>query len=101
MSAWQPRDSGECIDPGIANTSRPCSSASLAVIKEPDASAASTTRQPLDKPLMILLRRGKLKWGHAKREFRNDGASSGNFFDKFCVGSRIGYVSAASEHGYG
>ena len=42
-SAWQPRAWGEWIEPGMANTSRPCSAASRAVISEPDCSAASTT----------------------------------------------------------
>ena len=46
MSAWQPRDCGEWIEPGIANTSRPASSASRAVISEPDCTAASTTSVP-------------------------------------------------------
>ena len=31
------------MEPGMANTSRPCSTASRAVINEPDANAASTT----------------------------------------------------------
>ena len=47
ISAWQPRDCGEWIEPGIANTSLPCSAASRAVISEPDCSAASTTSVPL------------------------------------------------------
>jgi hypothetical protein len=34
---WQPRDWGEWIEPGMANTSLPCSVASLAVISEPTA----------------------------------------------------------------
>lgn len=60
MSAWQPRDCGAWIEPGIANTSRPCSVASLAVISEPDARAASTTSVPCDRPEMMRLRLGKL-----------------------------------------
>ena len=36
ISAWQPRACGEWIEPGIANTSRPASAASRAVISEPD-----------------------------------------------------------------
>jgi hypothetical protein len=35
ISAWQPRESGEWMDPGMAKTSRPPSAASLAVISDP------------------------------------------------------------------
>ena len=59
ISRWQPRASGLWIEPGIANTSRPCSAASRAVISDPLCSAASTTSVPTDRPLMIRLRRGK------------------------------------------
>ena len=59
ISAWQPRDCGEWIEPGIANTSLPCSAASRAVISEPDCSAASTTSVPRDRPAMMRLRLGK------------------------------------------
>ena len=45
-SAWQPRDCGEWIEPGMANTSRPASTARRAVISEPDCTAASTTSVP-------------------------------------------------------
>ena len=44
----------------MANTSLPCSDASRAVIREPDSSAASTTRVLWDSPAMMRLRRGKL-----------------------------------------
>ena len=44
----------------MANTSRPCSAAARAVMSEPEASAASTTRQPRARPLIRRLRRGKL-----------------------------------------
>ena len=43
----------------MANTSRPCSAASRAVINEPLRTFASTTRQPSANPLMMRLRRGK------------------------------------------
>ena len=45
----------------MAKTSLPMSSACLAVIKEPDRVAASTTKQPCDKPAINRLRFGKLE----------------------------------------
>ena len=45
--------------PGTANTSRPCSRAQEAVIKEPLRSDASTTTTPWVSPLITRLRRGK------------------------------------------
>jgi len=54
-----PRLVGASIGPGTANTSRPCSAASLAVINEPLPSAASTTTTPSERPLRMRLRRGK------------------------------------------
>ena len=44
----------------MANTSRPMSVAIWAVMSEPDASEASTTKVPADKPAMMRLRLGKL-----------------------------------------
>ncbi len=44
----------------MANTSLPCSRAKSAVIKAPLFAAASTTKIPADKPLIILFLRGKL-----------------------------------------
>jgi len=55
-----PLDSVEWIDPGTANTSRPCSPARRAVIRLPERSAASITSTPRASPAMIRLRRGKL-----------------------------------------
>ena len=43
----------------MAITSRPCSSACWAVIKDPERSAACTTSTASDKPEMMRLRRGK------------------------------------------
>jgi hypothetical protein len=45
------------MEPGMANTSRPCSDAMRAV-SDPDAGAASTTRVPWDRPEMMRLRLG-------------------------------------------
>ena len=47
---------GQRGGPGTAKTSCPCSSASRAVISDPDLRAASTTSTPADKPEMIRLR---------------------------------------------
>ncbi len=47
------------IFPGTAKTSRPCSKAYSAVINEPLLRLASTITTVSDKPLIILLRRGK------------------------------------------
>ena len=47
------------MEPGIANTSRPCVPASRAVISEPLLRAASTTSVPSARPLISRLRRGK------------------------------------------
>jgi hypothetical protein len=58
------------IEPGMANTSRPCSAARRAVISEPLRTAASTTSVPSAKPLMMRLRRGKFAC--------NAGVPSGN-----------------------
>ena len=44
----------------MAKTSLPSSTASWAVISEPDCSVASTTRVPTQSPEMMRLRRGKL-----------------------------------------
>ena len=52
---------GSSGEPGTAITSRPCSSASRAVISEPERAAPSTTTTPRDSPAMILLRRGKCR----------------------------------------
>ena len=47
------------MDPGTANTSRPWSPARRAVTSEPLRAAASTTRTPSERPLMMRLRHGK------------------------------------------
>ena len=54
-----PSARGSSGEPGTANTSRPCSAASRAVISEPERSSASTTTTPRDRPEMMRLRRGK------------------------------------------
>ncbi len=50
-----PRDRGSSGEPGIANTSRPCSPAIRAVISEPERRVASITRTPRAMPEMILV----------------------------------------------
>ena len=65
--AWRPASTGRCCppqrgssgEPGTANTSRPCSSAIRAVIREPERRAASTTTTPSASPEISRLRRGK------------------------------------------
>ena len=49
----------EWIEPGIANTSRPASRASRAVISEPERKAASTTSVPRARPAMMRFLIGK------------------------------------------
>ena len=56
---FDPRQACSLTEPGTANTSRPCSNASFAVIKEPLSVAASPTNTPNDSPLMIRFLRGK------------------------------------------
>ena len=57
---WRRAQRGSSGEPGTANTSRPASCASRAVIRLPERSAASTTTTPSDSPAMIRLRRGKV-----------------------------------------
>ena len=103
MSAWQPLDSGEWIEPGMANTSRPCSAAARAVMSEPDASAASTTRQPRARPLIRRLRRGKLRRRAACRAGNSDTskAALGDLRCELGVAARIDDVDAGAEDGDG
>ena len=54
-----PSARGSSGEPGTANTSRPCSSASRAVISEPERFAASTMTTPSASPEIKRLRRGK------------------------------------------
>jgi len=56
---WDPVLLNECMLPGTANTSLPCSNASEAVMREPLCFVASTTTTPLLKPLMIRFLMGK------------------------------------------
>ncbi len=64
IRSWAPRERGSSGEPGTANNSRPASCASLAVIRLPERSAASTITTPRERPAMIRLRRGKCRaWG--------------------------------------
>ena len=56
---WAPRLRPPRALPGTAITSRPCSSAAAAVIREPEPADASTTTTARARPLMIRLRSGK------------------------------------------
>jgi hypothetical protein len=59
MSSFVPSARGSSGEPGTAKTSRPCSAAKRAVIKDPERRAASTITLPCARPAMIRLRRGK------------------------------------------
>jgi hypothetical protein len=52
-----PAERGSSGLPGTAKTSRPCSPANRAVIREPERSAASTTTTPSEIPEIRRLRR--------------------------------------------
>ena len=56
---WSRGSAGSSGEPGTANSSRPASCASRAVIRLPERSAASTTTTPSASPAMMRLRRGK------------------------------------------
>jgi hypothetical protein len=56
MRKLVPKEFLEVMLPGTAKTSRPCSSASRAVMSEPESSEASTTTTPRLSPLMMRLR---------------------------------------------
>ena len=85
----------------MANTSRPCSSAMRAVMSEPLCTDASTTRQPRLSPLMMRLRRGKVRRKRrcAQRKFGNDGSFLCQAMRQFAVGGRIDFVQTGTDHG--
>ena len=58
-SSCVPAEVSEKIEPGTANTSRPKSAASRAVMREPERREASTTTTPEESPAMMRLRIGK------------------------------------------
>ena len=99
--AWQPLASGEWIEPGIANTSLPCSFASRAVMSEPLDSAASTTRQPRASPLMRRLRRGKFAatGGVPSAKLRNDAAVARELVRELAIARRINDVEPGADDG--
>ena len=59
ISWLQPSDSASPTRPGTANTSRPCSSAKSAVMRDPERCRASTTRTMSASPLMMRFLAGK------------------------------------------
>jgi hypothetical protein len=77
--------------PGTTITSRPCSSASLAVISAPLRSGASATITPRDKPLTIRFRSGNR---------RGRGNDPGGYSEKIAPFSRISSRSSACSRGY-
>ncbi len=102
ISAWQPRDSGEWIEPGSANTSRPYSAAWRAVISEPDCSAASTTSVPRDRPAMMRLRMREVRRQRrrAGRELADQHAVRGNAVRQRAVPRRVHPVQPGADHGH-
>jgi hypothetical protein len=62
-----PSDVAEKIEPGTANTSRPCSAAMRAVISEPLRLVASTITVPRARPEITRLRIGKFSASAACR----------------------------------
>jgi len=89
------------MEPGIANTSRPCSAASRAVMSEPEAGAASTTSVPRDKPAMMRLRCGKLgaSGGVPERVFAHDQALRRDAPGQLEVAARIDAVQPRADDG--
>ena len=100
IRAWQPRASGLWMEPGMANTSRPCSRAARAVIREPERSAASTTRVPRLRPLIMRLRRGKLvgQRGGAGWKLGNQSAVFSNLVGQVAVMCGIHPIQAGTGH---
>src|SRR5438132_12247607 len=87
----------------MANTSRPWSAALRAVMREPEASAASTTRQPCASPLIKRLRRGKVvgKRCGAEREFADEKPALRDRGHELGVALGIDNVDARAEHSNG
>jgi len=56
-----PAESGSLAAPGTAKSGRPCRAAWLAVMSEPEPAVARTTTTAEESPLMVRLRRGKLR----------------------------------------
>ena len=83
------------MEPGIANTSRPCSAASLAVISDPLRRAASTTIVPR---LMALWKQGPVRW-RAERELAHQCAPTGNFMGEIAIAGGIYAIDAVAEKG--
>ena len=78
----------------MANTSRPASAASRAVISDPLLGAASTTKVPLARPAMMRLRRGKSICAGA-----DDSDGTGNGFQSTAMGCRIDTKGKTTDNG--
>ncbi len=100
MSRWPPFENGEWIDPGSANTSRPCSPASRAVMSDPDDSVASTTSTPRARPLTRRLRRGKfcLQRRRARRELGDDEPARRELVREIAVARGIDAIGPGADH---
>ena len=99
MSQWQPLESGEWIEPGMANTSRPCSSAEArrgeraALQGRLDDEHAA--RQPADDP--VAPRKVRRDRRRAQRELRHEDAARGDFAREVAVGRGIDAVQPGAH----
>ena len=96
-----PSQRGSRGEPGTAKTSRPCSPASRAVIREPDRRAASTMMTPIERPEINRLRRGKswARGSHPSGISEMAAPSNHEGLDQFNVLGGIDTVMAAGKNG--
>ena len=98
-SACVPAEVSEKTEPGTANTSRPKSAASRAVMSEPERRDASTTTTPAESPAMMRLRigkfcgRGSVPGGYSESRRRSEAMRS---FSRRVL-ARVLHVDAAPE----
>ena len=95
IRAWQPLDCGE-DGTGSANTSRLASTASRAVISEPDCSMASTTSVPRVSPAMMRLRCGKFSGGVPSGSLQQP--SGGDAPGQRKMAARVDLIEPGGDH---
>ena len=88
--------SGAWIGFGIANTSRPSSFASRAVISE--RARGSTTSAPIASAAISRLRWGGRRGRRAERPFRHDRAVRGDLVGERAVPRRVDEIGAGRDH---
>ena len=101
ISAWQPRDCGEWIEPGIANTSRPASSG----LARGDQRARGqrgldhqrAARQPGDHAVALRKVLGQRR--HAELELRQQQAVLGDAVRQRAMARRVDAVQPGADHG--